>query len=65
MKEAIKKLSEDIKEVLAELGEDKDNASREIQKYLTIIQAMGAFIGASPQEREEFIKYWSSKAKAE
>ena len=65
MKEAIKKLSEDIKEVLAELGEDKDNASREIQKYLTILQAMGAFIGASPQEREEFIKYWSSKANAE
>jgi len=63
MKEAIKKLSEDIKGVLAELGEDK--ASREIQKYLTIIRAMGAFIGASSQEREEFIKYWSSKAHAE
>ena len=65
MKEAVKKLSEDIKEVLAELGEDKDKASREIQKYLTIIRAMGAFIGASPHEREEFIKYWSSKANAE
>jgi len=63
MKEAIKKLSEDIKGVLAELGEDK--ASREIQKYLTIIRAMGAFIGASSQEREEFIKYWSNKAHAE
>ena len=63
MKEAIKKLSEDIKGVLAELGEDK--ASQEIQKYLTIIRAMGAFIGASSQEREEFIKYWSNKAHAE
>jgi len=65
MKEVIKKLSEDIKGVLAELGEDKDKASREIQKYLTIIRAMGSFIGASPHEREEFIKYWSSKAHAE
>ncbi|KPJ55883.1 MAG: hypothetical protein AMJ42_06070, partial [Deltaproteobacteria bacterium DG_8] len=65
MKEAIKKLSEDIKGVLAELGEDKEKASREIQKYLTIIRAMGAFINATPQEREEFIKYWSNKANAE